>query len=493
VAYAVFASIALAAAYDLTRWPSWLLTTLVVVAVAGVPVVFLVIRASASRAADRDRAAGTTASEDGETRGQPEQPPCVGLAPLTPTGATEPETCFADGFSFELLHLLADMERIPVASPTACFSLRGKQSDLISAASNLQLSHLVDGSIGRDEDIIAIEARLRATRTGETLWSEKLEGTTKDIFGLQEQIVRHVGNALGVEIQPDARECATTGNAEAYELFLTGRGYFIKGALADLAHAVMLLSSATEKDPSFVRAWVDLAETYALQVIYYEGSDAERRAAHEASEKALALAPDRGDAHAARGIAYLASEEYEESAMECDRAIELDPSLWKAYYNYARASYHQGEMRQALGLFEKAANINASDYQSPLLAAPIYKRLGDMETSEKAAREGVARAERFLTDHPDNHRAFYLGAGALLDLGERDRAIEWAQKALAIDPSDPSIRYNMGCFYAKAGEIDQAFEYLQDSITSKSWIEHDPDLDPIREDPRYQKLLESLE
>lgn len=494
MAYVVLASIGLAAAYDLTRWPSWLLTTMVAVAVAGVPVAFLLIRASARRAADRDRAAaGTTAPEEGEAHGQPEQPLRLGVAPLTATGGNEPETYFADGFSGELLHLFADTQRIPVASPTECFSLKGKRADLMSAASKLQLSHLVDGSISRDEEIIAVEARLRATRIGETLWSEKLEGTTKDIFGLQEEIVRQVGNALGVEIQPDARKCATTGNAEAYELFLTGRGYFIKGALADLAHAVMLLSSATETDPSFVRAWVDLAETYALQVIYYEGSDAERRAAHEASEKALALAPDRGDAHAARGIAHLASEEYEESAVECDRAIELDPSLWKAYYNYARASYHQGEMTQALGLFEKAGNINASDYQSPLLAAPIYKRLGDMENSEKAAREGVARAERFLADHPDNHRAFYLGAGALLDLGERERALEWAQRALAIDPSDPSIRYNMGCFYAKAGEIDQAFEYLQDSITSKSWIEHDPDLDPIREDPRYQRLLESLE
>jgi adenylate cyclase len=207
----------------------------------------------------------------------------------------------------------------------------------------------------------------------------------------------------------------------------------------------------------------------------------------------VALAPGRGDAHAARGIAHLASEEYEEAAIECDRAIELDPSLWKAYYNYARASYHQGQMEEALGLFEKAAKINGSDYQSPLLAAPIYKRLGDAENAEKSAREGVDRAETFLEDHPDNHRAFYLGAGALLDLGERKRAFEWARKALAIDPSDPSIRYNMGCFYAKAGEIDQAFEYLQDSITSRSWIEHDPDLDPIREDPRYQKLLESLE
>ncbi|MGD1975942.1 MAG: tetratricopeptide repeat protein [Gammaproteobacteria bacterium] len=488
VAYAVAASIGLAAAYDLTSWPDWVLTSLVGAAVAGLPVVFLLIRASARRPAKEK----TASSKRADHQHAP-QPLGIGMVPLAATSGDVSQVSFADGFSEELLNLLAETDRIPVASASACFSLKGKPGDVKSLARKLQVSHLIDGSINRDEDIISIQVRLRTMGTGDTQWSETLEGTMKDIFALQETIVRQVGKAVGIEVQPDARESATTDNARAYEFYLTGRGYFVKGTLADLAHAVMLFSRATETDPEFVRAWVDLAETYALQVIYYEGSDAERQAADAASEKAVALAPGRGDAHAARGIAHLASEEYEEAAIECDRAIELDPSLWKAYYNYARASYHQGQMEEALGLFEKAAKINGSDYQSPLLAAPIYKRLGDAEHAEKSAREGVDRAETFLEDHPDNHRAFYLGAGALLDLGERKRAFEWAQKALAIDPSDPSIRYNMGCFYAKAGEIDQAFEYLQDSITSRSWIEHDPDLDPIREDPRYQKLLESLE
>jgi adenylate cyclase len=119
--------------------------------------------------------------------------------------------------------------------------------------------------------------------------------------------------------------------------------------------------------------------------------------------------------------------------------------------------------------------------------------MGNQEAFEKWAREGIARAERWLADYPTNHRAYYLGAGALLDLGERERAFEWAEKALAIDPSDPTIRYNMGCFYAKAGEVDKAFDCLRDSITSRSWAENDPDLENIREDPRYQAFLDTLQ
>ena len=86
-----------------------------------------------------------------------------------------------------------------------------------------------------------------------------------------------------------------------------------------------------------------------------------------------------------------------------------------------------------------------------------------------------------------------MGAMALMYLGNRDRALRWAEKSLAIDPLDPAIRYNMGCFYARAGEIDKAFECLNDSITSRTWVENDPDLGSLREDPRYHALLRSLE
>ncbi len=267
VAYAVAASIALVAAYDLTRWPGWFLKSLVGAAVAGLPVVFLLIRASARRQA-REK----PVSSKRRDHQQPPRPLRVGMVPLTATGADGQQALFADGFSGELLNLLAETDMIPVASASSCFSLKGKPDDLKSLARKLEVSHLIDGSITRDGDIISIQGRLRTTGTGETLWSETLEGTTKDIFALLETIVRQVGQAVGKEVQPNARENATTDNAEAYEFYLTGRGYFLKGTLADLAHAVMLFASATEADPAFVRAWVDLAETYALQVIYYEAA-----------------------------------------------------------------------------------------------------------------------------------------------------------------------------------------------------------------------------
>lgn len=421
------------------------------------------------------------------------QKPSIAVLPFKDETTDQDAGPFADGFTAELSDLLATDDGLQVAPQLACFAVKGKHVDYRALGEKLHVGYILEGGVSEADELLSLRARLLDTSTGQEIWSESYDQTMKEIFAISDDIVWHAGDKLERLLHPGASRQAKTTDYRAYASYLRGRGYFIAGSIADLAHAVRLFSEAVEIDPDFVLAWNDLAETYALQVIYFEGSDAERKAAHDASERAVELAPDWGEAHLSRGVAHLASSDYDAAAEEFERAIELDPTLWEAYYNFGRARIHQGQMEQAVELLEKAAEANPSDYQGPLLAAPIYKAMGNQEAFEKWAREGIARAERLLADYPNNHRAYYLGAGALLDLGERERAFEWAEKALAIDPSDPSIRYNMGCFYAKAGEADKAFDCLRDSITSRSWAENDPDLENIREDPRYQAFLDTLQ
>jgi adenylate cyclase len=101
-------------------------------------------------------------------------------------------------------------------------------------------------------------------------------------------------------------------------------------------------------------------------------------------------------------------------------------------------------------------------------------------------------AERHLEDYPDNARAYFLATSALWNLGRKEEACAWIERAIAIDPDDPSTRYNIACFYAQIGELDKALEYLEHSITSRSWAESDPELEPLRSDPRFQALMERL-
>ncbi len=107
----------------------------------------------------------------------------------------------------------------------------------------------------------------------------------------------------------------------------------------------------------------------------------------------------------------------------------------------------------------------------------------------------MKRAEEALRLHPESSKPAQQGACALAFLGERDRAKEWLARALAIDPDDNLARYNAACTYSLLGEFDQAIDLLEICLQRlgsdmKLWFKNDFDLDPIRNHPRYNKLLE---
>ncbi len=184
--------------------------------------------------------------------------------------------------------------------------------------------------------------------------------------------------------------------------------------------------------------------------------------------------------------------------LEFDQSLALDPHLFEAHYFCARACFAQGKLDEAARHFQRAADIKPDDYQALLVVAGVYRSLGREQDMKRVAREGVARAERALTLHPENPRSAYLGAVGLATLGELDRAKEWAGRALAIDPEDGLAKYNVACFYALVGEQDRAIDLLVELLPGatherKRWVKHDSDLDSIRRHPRFAKVLDLLE
>jgi adenylate cyclase len=417
----------------------------------------------------------------------------MAILPFVDLSETGDQAYFSDGLTEELLNVLSRAGGLRVSSRASCFAFKGKGLDVRSIAGRLQVSYVLEGTVRRSQERVYITAKLIRARTDSPVWSDTYDQPLEDIFSVQDDIAGSVADALQVTLSPRDLRDATTSDPEAYDFFLHGRDYYRRQGLADLAHAVTMYSRATEIDPGFTRAWIDLAFTYSQQVIYFEGGEAEQAAAYEAARQAVALAPGRGDSHSALGVAHLASEHHAEAIEELDKAIALDPALWDALYFYGRVAVHQGDIARAIEYFQRAATVNPDDYESPALAASLGKGLVDEQAQRRLAQQAVERVERHVEDYPDNSRAFYLGAGALLTLGEEQRARAWAQRALNVDPNDPTIRYNLGCFYARAGDPDRAFECLEGSITSSTWIENDADLDSLREDPRYQRLLERLE
>jgi len=284
----------------------------------------------------------------------------------------------------------------------------------------------------------------------------------------------------------------TTENPKAYEYFLRGRGYAISGGARNRELAVEMFQKAVDLDPRFIRAWIHLAEECALNANFFSQDEKWRRFADEAADKAMRLAPDNVESFLARGYARLANKRFAEAERDFQKAVELGPTYGRAFHFLARAHYHQGHIERAREYFDKATEHDPDDFESPLLASTMYHAAGDTDGARRVAEIGVRRAEKILEDYPDNERAYYLGAAGLFTLEQHDQAKEWIERALEINPDDPATRYNAACLFANYGDVERAFDCLENSIVSRSWIENDPDLATLRDLPRFQAILAGL-
>ena len=159
-------------------------------------------------------------------------------------------------------------------------------------------------------------------------------------------------------------------------------------------------------------------------------------------------------------------------------------------------THSRGELEKAVRLYGEAIRVRPEDYQAPLLVAQSYEVLGRAEEARAARERGIQTAEQHLQLNPDDARAVYMAANGMVALGQRERGKEWAERALAMRPADPMLLYNVGCIYSLLGCADQAITCLEraarNGLTQKGWYEHDSNLDPLRDHPRFQELVRSL-
>ena len=344
-----------------------------------------------------------------------------------------------------------------------------------------------------------VTGQLINSNDGTHIWAERFDRDLTDIFAIQDEITHAIVEQLKVKLLPQEKKSigkVPTDNLEAYTYYLKGRELFHRGSKSCYKAAREMFVKATELDPSYARAYAGIADcdTFLyLRTIEPISFDA----ILALSEKALALDNGLAEAHASRGAALSAVKHYAEAETDFEKAISLDPNSFEAHYFYARACVFQGKIEQATALFERSAAIKPDDYASVCILAQFYNSLGRKHDAKEAARKGAKLAERQLTLHPDDARAAELGSGSLIEIGESDRAREWIARALSIEPDNPVTHYNAACGYAMLGDIDKAFELLERGILVGGpewgrWVKHDSMLDPVRNDPRYPVLLETI-
>ncbi|MCH8025109.1 MAG: tetratricopeptide repeat protein, partial [Candidatus Marinimicrobia bacterium] len=423
----------------------------------------------------------------------------IAVLPFMDMSQEQDQEYFCDGMAEELLDALSRIKDLRVSARTSSFSFKGQQQDIREIGNKLNVATVLEGSVRKAGNRLRISAQLINVADGYHLWSERYDRELKDVFAIQDEIAGNIVQALRVMLSPKEKRAlgkVPTTDVEAYDVYLRGRKFFHQFSRKNIAFARQMFNRATQIDPDYALAYAGIADCHSWLYMYWESTDANLRAAEEASRKALELDTDLAEAHVAHGLAVSLSEQYDEAEREFETAIRLDPRLFEAYYFYARTCWPQGKPEKAAELFEKACEVNPEDYQGPLFLANTYNGLGRKTKAETAYRRSLEIIERHLELNPDDARAHYLGANALIQLGEGKRGLKWARRALAIDPGDALILYNVACIYALSEEIEEAIDYLEKSAkagaTHKEWIEHDSDLDLLRSHPHFQTLLAQM-
>ncbi len=442
---------------------------------------------------------GATAEDVSDSSSPPYDISAIAVLPFADMSPGRDQDYLCEGLAEELINALTHIDGLRVAARTASFQFRDTGADVHEVGRHLGVGALLEGSVRKAGDRLRVTVQLIEVATGYHRWSQRFDRMLDDVFAIQDEIAESVATSLrgGVLSRREKQALLRpqTG-AAAYEYYLRGRQHLPRMTQPDLEKSGEMFERAIELDAGYGPAFAGLATVHATLYEWFGAKEDDLARAERASQRALELAPDLAEARVARGFALSLSRRYDDAAQEFEDAIRLNPNLFDAYYYFARTSFARGDIQRSAELFRWAADVRQEDFQSPMLLGQSLRMLGRHEEGRDASREGLRRAERVLVLNPVDGRALSMGAVHLLEDGQTARALEWSQRALELYPDDMGTLVNGACLRARLGLKEEALELLERSFArgwgKRDWVEHDPDYDILRDDPRFKNLLARL-
>lgn len=442
--------------------------------------------------------AGAASADIADSSAAAPEPICICVLPFVNLSDDAEQEYFSDGITEDIITDLSKISAVEVVARNSAFTFKGKVVDAKEVARTMGVSHVVEGSVRKAGSRLRISAQLVAGDTGRHLWAERYDRDLTDIFEIQDEISHAIVRALELKLLPEEKKAIEqrgTSNAEAYRFYLMARQQWIGGTFGDIKRdeaIARICQQAVTLDPNYSDAWALMAIAQA-ELAFWHGKDVNGL---PAAERALSIKPDLPEALCVKARYLEEQGEQEEANRLIDAALRGNSESWEVNREAARMVFREGRIAEALPYFEKAAALVSSDYYNPVMLMTCYIALGDEEASKRAARLTFERAERSLATEPTNGSAIANGAYALAVLGEADRAREWIERGLLLDPENLAMRYNMACTLTAALHDDEAaLDVLRpyfDTVNTASQIKHtevDPDFIRVRDTPRFQDML----
>ncbi len=441
--------------------------------------------------ASSGKAAGTPAGDHAIEAGALAVLPFDNISP-------DPEAdYFSDGLTDELIARLSLVSEIELVSRWASMQYKGRRQDIRAIGNELGARYIVGGSVRRFQDSVRITVQLVDVATNRQLWGNTYKGKLDDIFDIQEQVAQQIVEALKLKLSFSEKVSLTkrqTVNAQAYDLYLRGQDYLYRLTKRSVEYAIQLFEKAIELDPRYAAAYAGCSSAYGQMYQWFSREEKYRAKAQELSFKALMYDSNLPEAYAAMGLSYFIWGKFEEAAASSRKAIELDPDDFIAYWTLGRIHFSSGEYEQALAQFKRVIEIKPGFYAAYADLSQTLENLDRQHDAAAAENRLLELLPNYLLQNPDDARARIFFAATLAKLDRKDEAIREGAAALELSPGDPMMLYNCACLYSRLGETDRAIATLERAIAGGyenfRWMQHDPDLDPLRSDPRFHALIQ---
>ena len=424
--------------------------------------------------------------------------PSICVLPFQNMSGEAEQEYFSDGISEDIITDLSKVSALSVVARNTAFMFKGQTVDVKDVVKTLGVSHVLEGSVRKAGDRVRITAQLIDGAKGDHIWADRYDRDLTDIFAIQDEISKAIVDALRLKLLPKEKtaiEHRGTSNVEAYNLYLMARQQWTSGNFGHVRRdeaIARLCRQATVLDPNYADAWA-LMGLAQLELRFWHGKDEDALAS---AERALAINPNLPEAICIQAR-YLEEEgRGEEALRKIKGALQLNPESWEVNREAARMLFRHGNFDEAIPHFEKAGSLMESDWHTPSMLITCYNSTGDKDALNRAAKVALERAERAIAQDPTNGPALAVGASALCMFGDEERARDWIGRALLLDPDNLSMRYNLACSLARElGDPEGAIDTLElffEKVNSPMHIRHlevDPDLDAIRNDPRFKDML----
>jgi len=452
------------------------------------------IRAIAQKGGE-PKAKGASAKQEAKTR---DHRASVCVLPFANMSGDPEQEYFSDGISEDIITDLSKVSALSVVARNTAFGFKGQNVDVKHVANNLGVDHVLEGSVRKVGNRVRITAQLIDGKAGDHLWADRYDRDLTDIFAIQDEISKEIVRALKITLLPEeeqAIEARGTENAQAYNLYLMARQQWIWGSWGNSRRddaIVRICKQATTFDPDYAEAWALLALAQA-ELRFWHGKDDDPL---PAAERALEIKPELAEPHCVMVRHYEQQNDHQNSNKELREAVRLGPNSWEVNREAARLMFRRDRMGDAILYFEKASQLMDTDFHSCLMLQTCYLGEGDEPSALQSAQRTLERAEVALQKDPTNGAALAAGASSLIMIGEVERAKDWLQRALLLDPENLMVRYNVACSLTfRNSDLDGAIDLLGpyfEGIDSPGQVRHaeiDPDMDPLREDPRFVEMV----